>query len=111
MSPFDSVNDEITRFFESLGYGTSWDFERKSGARWYEVLKDDVLVAQIDMHAPLADLIEDMSAWHEGKPSPDRPGSADYGVYMPEGEDADELLAKVAASRAAGTANPKGTST
>ena len=65
--PLSSVNDDVTAFFESLGYTVTWDFSRRLNISWYEILEGDKMIAQIDMGIPLEALREDMTAWHEGR--------------------------------------------
>lgn len=58
----------VQEYFEILGYRVGWDQNYRRGQSWYELYdEDDHLVAQIDMGFPLADIIEDMIAWHEGR--------------------------------------------
>lgn len=66
-SPFSKIKDEITDYFESLGYKTTWDCNTRQGIEWYEILEDNHLVCQIDIGVPLADLIEDMLCWEQDK--------------------------------------------
>jgi hypothetical protein len=66
------VDDEITRYFQALGYATDWDRDRKG--RYYEILTREVseggkLVCQIDFGVPLAHLVEDMLHWAKGEES------------------------------------------
>ena len=57
----------VQEFFERLGYYVTWDHNYRRGEEWYELYEDDHMVAQIDTGFPLADIVEDMIAWHEGR--------------------------------------------
>lgn len=59
------VDDEVSRYFRSLGFEITWDFRHENRTRWYEIFVDGELVAQIDFGVPLARLIEDMILWSE----------------------------------------------
>lgn len=53
----EDVDDEVARFFRSLGYRVTWDCRgRKS---WYEISDKGGLFLQIDKGVPLAHLLED----------------------------------------------------
>jgi hypothetical protein len=66
-SPFAEIDDEVTRFFRSLGYWVTWDFSRESREKWYEIYDGDELVYQADVGVPLADLLEDLECFARGK--------------------------------------------
>jgi hypothetical protein len=96
MNPLSSINDEVSTFFRSLGYEVDWDFKRSTGERWYEIIgSDGYMIAQIDMGVPLTAIIEDLTCWHHGKKGT---SNVDFKVNAPDGEEFDELLAKVAAT-------------
>jgi hypothetical protein len=60
------VDDEFARFFRGLGFQVDWDFSRRDGARWYEILDDGKLLCQVDMHAPLAEFLGDLPHFAAG---------------------------------------------
>jgi len=67
-------SDSVTKFFEELGYSTSWDFDKKSREQWYEIYKNDRLVLQISKTVPSIDvLIQDMIRWNNGLDSVEGP--------------------------------------
>jgi hypothetical protein len=61
------VNDDFARFFRSLGYTVTWDFDRRSSEQWYELLDGEHLVCQVDRGVPLAHFLEDLPAILEGR--------------------------------------------
>lgn len=93
MHPLSSVraDDPVVAFFTSLGYQVDWD--KRGDDSWYEILEGGHLVAQIDMDAPLADIREDMTAWHDGREGTSK---SDYKVNLPKGAASDRLLKRVA---------------
>ncbi len=70
-----SVNDEFVRFFESLGYGVSFEGRRDTGERWHEVYDRDGLICQVSFGTPLAEFLVDLPLLIDGKPGI---GSTDY---------------------------------
>jgi len=80
---------EVNDYFEKLGYQVTWDF--RSGERWWEIIKDDDLVAQIDMGVPLSDIVEDFCCFHLGKSGTSK---SDYKVNG-HGPQFDEMLKRV----------------
>jgi hypothetical protein len=75
MNITENIDDEFSRFFESLGYQISWDFDRRS--RWYEILDPDTgkLLCQVDIGTPVSDFLEDLEQFVCGK---DGTSSHDY---------------------------------
>lgn len=96
LSSNPSRNDKgVTKYFKSLGYDISWDFNRRDREEWYEILLDDKLVAQIDTGVPLADIYMDFCEFAKGK----RMGvsKSDYKVCG-NGPAFEAMLKKVAAN-------------
>ena len=61
------TDDEIKTFFTNLGYEVSWDHDRNHFEEWWEILKNNKLVCQIDTGIPLSAIIEDFCCFHCGK--------------------------------------------
>lgn len=97
MNPFISLSptDPYVIYFARLGYTVTWDMNTRQGLKWYEILEDGKLTAQIDMGIPLADAIEDITCWAQGR---DATSKSDYTIIAPPGERTDRLFAKVAAN-------------
>jgi hypothetical protein len=85
-------NQEVIRYFESLGYKVGWDCRYKKGEYWHEIKKDGKLIAQIDFDVPLNDIIEDFTCIHEGRDPTSNPKYIINGY----GEEFNELMRKVA---------------
>lgn len=67
-------SDPITKFFEDIGYSTSWDFDKKNREQWYEIYKNDRLILQISKTVPSIDvLVQDMIRWNNGLDSAEGP--------------------------------------
>lgn len=94
----ESKNDrEVIQYFESLGYKTSWDWNKREGIAWNEIIHPNgKLICQIDAGVPLNDIIEDFSAWHEQRESTSK---SDYDVAGPESPELTELFKKVSESK------------
>jgi len=92
LHPFQEVNDEVTYFFESLGYDVTWDFSEHTGKYWYEIFKDGCLIAQIDMGVPLRCIVQDLSGYADGKKST---SDVDYEIRGPKNKEMKELYRKV----------------
>ena len=58
---------EVKDYFEKLGYQITWDFKTTTRETWWEIIKGEKLVAQIDMGVPLCDIIEDFCQFYLGK--------------------------------------------
>ena len=63
------MDKEIVDYFTNLGYTVTWDFSRKSGEYWYEILDECRLVSQIDMNIPLKYIVQDLISWYNMQPS------------------------------------------
>lgn len=88
--------DEVSEYFESLGYEVSWDFNTRSGERWWEIIdKDGGMIVQIDMGVPLKYVIEDISCFHRKIPCIDRPDKPDWKFSGQDSEELTELMEKV----------------
>jgi hypothetical protein len=99
MNPLQEVKDNVTEYFSGLGYQVTWDFSRRTGEEWYEIMEDDELVAQIDKGVPLADIIEDLLCLHRGL----KKGTSKSDYKISTGDEDDQsafkrLLEKVYAS-------------
>lgn len=90
-----SPTDPYVVYFERLGYTVTWDMNTRQGLKWYEILEDKKLVSQIDMGIPLADAIEDITCWAQGREATSK---SNYEIIAPPGERTDRLFAKVAAN-------------
>ena len=93
----DTPRNEVGEYFESLGYKVSWDFSKRTGVYWYEIIGTNGLVAQIDKGVPLATIIKDLIAIrHNGNASDPK----EYTIsFDDESEDWKELLKKVEESQ------------
>lgn len=89
------ATDPYLVYFINLGYTVSWDAKLNQGLRWYEILEDGKLVAQIDMEIPLADAVEDITCWAQGREATSK---SNYTIAAPSGEATDRLFQKVAAN-------------
>ena len=94
MNPLTEVKNEVTAYFEALGYETTWDFKRSTGEHWHEICDDEGLVAQIDMGVPLTDIVEDVIAWYEKRDT--TTNGKEYTINLPPGKRANLLLKRVA---------------
>jgi hypothetical protein len=61
------VDDDFARFFRSLGYTVTWDFDRRRTEYWYEILDGEHMVCQVDYGVPLAHFLEDLPALAEDR--------------------------------------------
>lgn len=97
MHPFSQLSDTdpYVIYFSRLGYTVDWDMNTRQGLKWYEILEDGKLVSQIDMGIPLADVIEDIACWAQGR---DATSKSDYAIIAPPCAATDRLFAKVAAN-------------
>ena len=88
---------EVKQYFEKLGYRVSWDFNTRSGERWWEIYdkEEGGLIVQIDMGVPLKYVIEDICSFHKGTPCIDRPDKPDWKFSGPDGPELTALLKKV----------------
>lgn len=91
-----SPTDPYVLYFTRLGYTVDWDMNTHKGLEWYEILEDGKLVSQIDMGIPLADVIEDITCWAQGREATSK---SDYTIIAPPGARTDRLFAKVAANQ------------
>ncbi len=98
MNPFTNLSptDPYVLYFTRLGYTVSWDMNTRQGLKWYEILESGKLAAQIDMDIPLADAIEDITCWAQGR---DATSKSNYTIIAPPGARTDRLFAKVAANQ------------
>ncbi|MBU2249623.1 MAG: hypothetical protein KKD77_22945 [Gammaproteobacteria bacterium] len=94
MNPLQEIKNEVTVYFEDLGYKTSWDFNKSTGKRWYEIFDGERLVAQIDMGIPLFIIVMDMIAWSRGEQAIEQ--GFDYELRQGHGCQFDQLLSAVA---------------
>lgn len=62
-NPLAEAKDDITVYFESLGYEVILDFNTRKGERWYEILDDRGMFCQIDMGVELRHLVTDLTYW------------------------------------------------
>jgi hypothetical protein len=84
---------EVRDYFEKLGYDVSWDFNKRSGERWWEISnKNGKLIVQIDMDVPLSDIVEDICQFHQGKLGTSK---SDYELSGPESDEMDKLWKEV----------------
>lgn len=81
----------VEEFFESLGYDVGHD-GRRWGQQWFNILKDDHLVCQVDQGVPLTDIVMDMAQWHLGK---DGISDNDWTCSGPDSPELRELFKKV----------------
>jgi len=64
VNPLADVDDEFARYFRSLGYVVTWDFNRTE--RWYEILDGKRMLCQVDIGVPIAHFLEDMALFAQG---------------------------------------------
>ena len=57
----------ISDVFESLGYEVNLEGRMEHQEYWWELSKDDRLVAQVDLNVPLETLQRDFAAWLKGE--------------------------------------------
>jgi hypothetical protein len=97
MTMTDAIQEktsDITEYFEKMGYKVTWDFNSRSGEKWWEIY-DDELVTQIDVGIPLNYVLEDLCEFHLGKDKGiDRPDKPDYKICG-SGPDFDMMLKRV----------------
>jgi hypothetical protein len=60
------VDDEFARFFRALGFQVDWDFSKRDGLRWYEIIDDGKLLCQVDMHVSLSEFLADLPHFAAG---------------------------------------------
>ena len=61
------IDDDVSKFFVSLGYQVGWDFNGHK-KRWYEIYGNSELLLQIDMGPSVTDIACDLILLAEGKP-------------------------------------------
>ena len=68
MNPLDNnKNGEVAKYFKNLGYEYSWDFSRRDGLYWHEIIHPkEGLIIQVEM-VPLEVIIRDMCIVEEIK--------------------------------------------
>lgn len=98
MDPLSSLSDTdpYVLYFTRLGYTVSWDMNTRQGLEWYEIFEAGTLVCQIDMGIPLADAIEDITCWAQGREATSK---SNYAVIAPDCAATDRLFSKVAANQ------------
>jgi hypothetical protein len=94
-------NDEVSRYFRSMGYSVTWDFSGRLNRKWYEVMDGQNLVCQIDFGVPLADILEDLPLLAEGKLGTSK---SDYVISSEDDEALKTLGQRILAGR--GEAKP-----
>jgi hypothetical protein len=85
-------------FFRSLGYEVDWDFSKRTGKKWYEILDGDRMVFQIDEWATVEEFLRDLPAFAAGERDPEKIGpefDVTYEVRCPNIEDMRECLRRV----------------
>jgi hypothetical protein len=97
LMPAESLTEkggEVKDYFEKLGYQVTWDF-KINGGTWWEIVKGNKLVAQIDMGVSLPHILEDLCQFHLGNDKGiDRSDKPNYTVNG-FGPVFDEMLEKV----------------
>jgi hypothetical protein len=79
----EPIDDEFARYFRALGYEVTWDFQRKTGEHWYEIYEGGVLLCQISKKAPLAEFLDDLPHFAEGRRGV---GPTDYWIACEDDE-------------------------
>jgi hypothetical protein len=91
------IDEEFASFFESLGYGVTYEGKQATGERWHEIyLKGEGLVVQIPWGTPLAEFLADLPYLIEGKSGI---GPTDYWCACEDNAKLRELHARVVARR------------
>lgn len=95
MNPLAELTDTdpYVVYFNRLGYTVSWDTNTRQGLEWYEILEAGELVCQIDMGIPLADAIEDITCWAQGREATSK---SNYAIIAPPSIRTDRLFRNVA---------------
>jgi hypothetical protein len=86
------VDDEVSRYFRSLGYTVTWDFNRQRAEKWYELLDGDRIVLQVDFNVPLACILEDILLMADGKPGT---SNRDYTIACERDADLKEAVRRI----------------
>ena len=62
-----TVNEVFARFFESLGYGVTFEGRLNTGERWHEIYDEEGIIVQVAFGAPLEEFLTDLPHLAEGK--------------------------------------------
>jgi len=54
------VKDDVAKYFRLIGFEVTWDFDKRTGLRWYEIYDGDEQLVQIDFGVPLAELLTEL---------------------------------------------------
>jgi hypothetical protein len=87
-----TVNEVFARFFESLGYGVTFEGRLNTGERWHEIYDGDGIICQVSFGTPLAEFLADLPYLVEGKSGI---GPTDYWSACEDDERLRELLSRV----------------
>jgi hypothetical protein len=63
-----SGNIAFAHFFESLGYGVTFEGKLDTGERWHEIYDEGGLICQIAFGTPLAEFLADLPHFLENNP-------------------------------------------
>jgi hypothetical protein len=89
------MNDkEFTDYFVNLGYTIDWDYNRRLGEQWWEIIdpKTNKMFLQIDKGVPISAIIEDFICLKENR---ETTSSYDYKINAPISPEFDELMTKI----------------
>lgn len=59
------IENDTVKFFTSLGYYVSWDFDKETCVRWYDIYdKDRILICRLPWEVPLEAILEDFRCFY-----------------------------------------------
>lgn len=101
------ASGSVPDYFRSLGYEVSWDFDKYTGLRWCEVYEPRAdpnmpgrMLAQIDQHAPLAEIQRDLPLLARGSAPTSDPDPGDNWEVRGSLEDLKAIVARMSDSPA-----------
>jgi len=86
------AKSEVVDYFRSLGYEVDWDFNRRKQNYWYEIRNSQGMI-QIDVHASLASIKEDLPLLAQDLPGTSTGPGSDWELRCED----DQFLRDVAA--------------
>jgi hypothetical protein len=95
MDPLKKVSNDVTKYFESLGYEVDWDFSAITREKWYELMLDGKLILQLDFNAPLKEFFADLPRFIQGKGGN---GPTDYSIRANSDKSLGELYKRMQTS-------------
>jgi hypothetical protein len=89
--------DEVFSFCKENGISVTWDFSRKLGVAWNEIMFDDKLLMQIDRGITLKQFLRVIKALHKDfneTDFPTKPGEKDFDFTCQDKELFDKFVKK-----------------